>query len=146
MLDHLFNAKTGYCHASNTKLANLTGLPITKVQETLEKLESDGAIRRLITPPGGQRWRAIWPATFILSVLGDGVTPTVGATRNPRQVGVQNLSRVRRPRNEWEKARLAAQLRQDREAATTLGQPHPQAVAMSAIDPRSLTDGAVSVR
>lgn len=34
-LDHLFNTKTGFCNASNTYLAKLTGLPISKVQEAL---------------------------------------------------------------------------------------------------------------
>jgi hypothetical protein len=116
-LDHLFNTKTGFCYASNTHLAKLTGLPISKVQEALAKLEDDGAIRRLITDaaPGRQRWRAIYPATSILAVLGERVTPTVGATRNPHLVGVQNLRRKgpRLPKSELERARLAAKLRQD---------------------------------
>ena len=53
-LDHLFNAKAGYAYPLNGHLANMTGLPIKKVQEALEKLDSDGAIARvfLVRPDG----------------------------------------------------------------------------------------------
>jgi hypothetical protein len=117
-LDHLFNGKSGFCNASNTKLSKLTGLPVNKVQEALVKLEDDGAIRRLITAAasGSQRWRAVYPATSILAVLGEGVTPMVGVTGNPHVAGVHNLRRrVRLPKTEFERAQLAATIRQQRE-------------------------------
>jgi hypothetical protein len=111
VLHDLFNARTGFCNASNPYLAKLIGLPANKVQEALDKLDKDGAIRRLITPPGpgSNRWRAIYPATEILSVLGEGSPLPGGVTGNPQQPGVQTLRRRPRiPRTEIERARLAA--------------------------------------
>jgi hypothetical protein len=147
-LDHLFNAKTGFCNASNPYLANVIGLPVNKVQEALATLESDGAIVRVVTlAPGRQRWRAIYPATALLPSLGSpsprgvtgsppprGVTgspPPRGVTGRPHLLGVQNLSkRTRFPKTELERARLAAKLRQEREASergTVVGHPSSEA-------------------
>jgi hypothetical protein len=138
-LDHLFNAKTGFCNASNPYLTNVTGLPENKLQEALATLESDGAIVRVVTvAPGCQRWRAIYPATALLPSLGSppprGVTgspPRIGVTGHPHLLGVQNLSkRARFPKTEHERARLAAKLRQEREASergTVVGCPSSEA-------------------
>jgi hypothetical protein len=85
-LDHLFNAKTGYAYPPNEHLADMTGLPINKVQESLATLESDGAIVRLtIVQPNGQKQRVIYAATTLLPSpegvgpplpVGWGVTPS----------------------------------------------------------------------
>ena len=101
-LDHLFNAKTGYAYPHNKHLAEMTGLPIIKVQETLLKLESDGAIvRRTIVLPNGQPQRVIYAATALLpntegvgpplSVGVVGRPPWVGVGGHRRQVGAHNL-------------------------------------------------------
>src|SRR6516225_5324139 len=74
-LDGLFNGKSGYAYPGNHGLANMTGLPINKVQDALLALESGGAILRitLVTPGGGWPQRLIYPATALLP------TPTVGS-------------------------------------------------------------------
>ena len=80
-LDHLFNAKTGYAYPLNKHLANMTGLPINKVQDALLALESDGAILRITrVTPGGRTQRLIYPATALLPTpaVGVAVTPTMG--------------------------------------------------------------------
>jgi hypothetical protein len=78
-LDHLFNAKTGYAYPHNKQLANMTGLPINKVQEALLTLESDGAIvRRSIVRPNGQPQRVIYAATAPPQRRGGGATPLGG--------------------------------------------------------------------
>ena len=79
-LDHLFNAKTGYAYPLNKQLANMTGLPINKIQEALLALESDGAIvRRSIVRPNGQPQRVIYAATALLpNAEGGGATPLGG--------------------------------------------------------------------
>ena len=87
-LEHLFNAKTGFCNASNTYLASETALTSRNVQKALAALETDGAIVRSVTvQTGAQRWRAIYPATSILAV---GVTSTVDVGGHVHQVDVQN--------------------------------------------------------
>jgi hypothetical protein len=120
-LDHLFNAKTAYAYPLNQHLADMTGLPINKVQESLLALESDGAILRITqVTPGGRRQRLIYPATALLPTptVGQPVTPTVGVGGHPQQVGVHNLiKRARLPKTELDRARLAAKLRQEREAS-----------------------------
>jgi hypothetical protein len=89
-LDHLFNAKTGYAYPHNKHLAEMTGLPIIKVQETLLKLESDGAIvRRTIVLPNGQPQRVIYAATALLpSVKRVGTPPALGVGGQPPWGGV----------------------------------------------------------
>jgi hypothetical protein len=78
-LDHLFNARTGFCNASNTYLASETGLTPRNLQKALAALESDGALVRGVTvQKSGQRWRAIYPAKTIL---------TVGGARLPVDMG-----------------------------------------------------------
>lgn len=129
-LDHLFNAKTGFCNASNPYLSNVTGLPVNKLQEALATLECDGAIVRVVTrAPGRQNWRAIYPATVLLPSLGS--PPPRGVTGHPHLLGVQNLSkRTHLPKTELERARLAAKLRQEREASergTVVGCPSSEA-------------------
>jgi hypothetical protein len=49
-LDGLFNGKSGYAYPGNDGLANMTGLPINKVQDALLALKSDGAILRIAMP------------------------------------------------------------------------------------------------
>lgn len=114
-LDHLFNAKTGFCNASNTHLASETGLTPRNLQKALAALESDGALVRGVTvQKGGQRWRAIYPAKAILTVMGSRLPVDMGG--HVHQVDVQNLSRrPQLPKSELERARLAAKLRQERE-------------------------------
>jgi hypothetical protein len=128
VLDGLFNVKTGFCNASNSYLSKVTGLPVSKVQEALARLESDGAICRVTTLPttGGQRWRAIYPATFLLANLREGVTPTVGATGNPHQLGVQILRRkkARLPKSALDQARLAAELRERSDSERAAAEVH----------------------
>jgi hypothetical protein len=132
-LDHLFNAKTGYAYPLNKHLANMTGLPINKVQETLLTLESDGAIVRLtIVRPNGQTQRVIYAATTLLpSPEGVGPPLPVGVGGHPQQVGVHNLiKRARLPKTELDHARLAAKLRQELEASergTVVGCPSSEA-------------------
>jgi hypothetical protein len=111
-IEHLFNVKTGYCNASNTYLASETALTPRNVQKALAALETDGAIVRGVTvQSGGQRWRAIYPATSILAV---GVTSTVDVGGHVHQADVQNLRKNPRvPKSEWERARLAATLREN---------------------------------
>jgi hypothetical protein len=127
-LDHLFNAKTGYAYPLNKQLANMTGLPINKIQEALLTLESDGAIvRRSIVLPNGQPQRVIYAATALLpsvegvgpplSVGVGGQPPWGGVGGHPRQVGAHNLKTPRMPKTELARARLAAELRQEREAS-----------------------------
>ena len=128
-LDHLFNAKTGYAYPLNKQLANMTGLPINKVQEALLILESDGAIvRRSIVRPNGQPQRVIFAATALLpsaegvgpplSVGVVGRPPWVGVGGHRRQVGAHNLIKnARLPKTELAHARLAANLREEREAS-----------------------------
>jgi hypothetical protein len=89
-LDHLFNAKTGYAYPLNKHLANMTGLPINKVQKALLTLESDRAIVRLpIIRPNGQTQRVIYAATTLLPSPG-GVGPplSVGVGGHPQRGGV----------------------------------------------------------
>ena len=114
-LDHLFNAKTGFCNASNTYLASETGLTPRNLQKALAALESDDALVRGVTvQKGGQTWRAIYPAKAILTVMGSRLP--VDKRGHVHQVDVQTLSRrPRLPKSELERARLAAKLRQDRE-------------------------------
>ena len=58
-LDHLFNAKTGYAYPLNKHLADMTGLPINKVQDALLAQENDGAILGITrVTPGGRCPRA----------------------------------------------------------------------------------------
>jgi hypothetical protein len=49
-LDGLFNGKSGYAYPVNADLANMSGLPINKVQGGLLALETDGAILRIAMP------------------------------------------------------------------------------------------------
>jgi hypothetical protein len=141
-LDHLFNAKTRYAYPRNKHLADMTGLPINKVQESLATLESDGAIVRLtIVQPNGQKQRVIYAATTLLPSpegvgpplpVGVGGHPQWGGVRgHPQQVGVHNLiKRARLPKTELDHARLAAKLRQEREASergTVVGCPSSEA-------------------
>jgi hypothetical protein len=134
-LDHLFNAKTGYAYPLNEHLADMTGLPINKVQEALLTLESDGAIVRVTMVWHGQPQRVIYPAKALIPTpaVGVGVTPTMGVGGHPQQVGVHNLiKKVRLPKTELERARLAAKVRQEREASergTVLGCPSSEAAA-----------------
>ena len=89
-LDHLFNAKTGYAYPLNKHLADMTGLPINKVQDTLLALESDGAILRITrVTPGGRTQRLIYPATALLPTpaVGVAVTPTMGVGGTPSRWG-----------------------------------------------------------
>ena len=75
-LDLLFNAKSGYAYPLNKQLANMTGLPVNKLQEALLTLERDGAIVRMfLVQPNGRKQRVIYPATTLLPAE---VTPTVG--------------------------------------------------------------------
>jgi hypothetical protein len=133
-LDGLFNGKSGYAYPVNAHLANMTGLPINKVQEALLTLESDCAIVRLtIVRPNGQEQRVIYPANALIPTptVGVGVTPTVGVGGHPQQVGVHNLiKRARLPKTERERARLAAKLREERAASerdTDVGCPSSEA-------------------
>ena len=142
-LDHLFNAKTGYAYPHNKQLAKMTGLPINKVQEALLTLESDGAIvRRSIVRPNGQPQRVIYAATALLpSVEGVGPPPALGVGGqppwggvggHPRQVGAYNLKTPRMPKTELARARLAAELREKREASergTGVGFPSSEATS-----------------
>src|SRR5215472_5044489 len=133
-LDGLFNGKSGYAYPVNADLANMTGLPINKVQDTLLALESDGAILRITrVTSGGRRERLIYPATALLPTpaVGVAVTPTMGVGGHPQQVGVHNLiKRARLPKTELQRARLAAKLRQERAASergTVVGCPSSEA-------------------
>jgi hypothetical protein len=133
-LDGLFNGKCGYAYPVNADLANMTGLPINKVQDALLALESDGAILRITrVTPGGRRQRLIYPATALLPTpaVGQAVTPTMGVGGHPQQMGVHNLTkRPRLPKTELERARLAANLRQERTASergTVVGCPSSEA-------------------
>jgi hypothetical protein len=87
-LDGLFNGKSGYAYPVNADLANMTGLPINKVQDALLALESDGAILR-ITTSGARRQRLIYPATALLPTpaVGQAVTPTMGVGVTPSRWG-----------------------------------------------------------
>ena len=119
-LDHLFNAKTGYAYPPNKHLADMTGLPINKVQEALLTLESDGAIVRVTMVWHGRKQRVIYPAKALIPTpaVGVGVTPTVGVGGHPQQVGAHNLNKIARlPKSELARARLAAKLREEREAS-----------------------------
>ena len=132
-LDHLFNAKTGYAYPLNKHLADMTGLPINKVQDALLALQSDGAILRITRVSGGRRQRLIYPATALLPtpIVGQAVTPTMGVGGHPQQMGVHNLiKRPRLPKSELERARLAAKLWQERAASergTVVGCPSSEA-------------------
>ena len=108
-LDHLFNAKTGYAYPHNKQLANMTGLPINKVQDALLTLESDGAIvRRSIVLPNGQPQRVIYAATALIpSVEGvgpplvpgvGGRPPWAGVRGHPQRAGAHNLKTYGGPR------------------------------------------------
>jgi hypothetical protein len=112
-LDHLFNLKTGFAYPSNPSWQRKQGAP-RNVQKALEALEADGAIVRTITvQTGGQRWRAIYPATSVLMVAG---TSTVDVGGHVHQADVHNLRRTPRlPKSEIERARLAAQITDKRE-------------------------------
>ena len=104
-LDQLFNAKTGYAYPPNKYLADVTGLPINKVQEALATLESDGAIVRVtIVRPNGQNQRIIYPANALIPppAVGVGVTPTVGVGGHPQRAGAYNLKRALLPKSELE--------------------------------------------
>ena len=127
-LDHLFNAKTGYAYPHNKHLAEMTGLPIIKVQEALLKLESDGAIVRRTIVRDGQPQRVIYAATALLpsaegvgpplSVGVGGQPPWGGVGGHPQQVGAHNLIKnARIPKTELARARLAAKRREEREAS-----------------------------
>jgi hypothetical protein len=108
-LDGLFNAKTGYCNASNTYLADATGVGLKSVQKALADLEADGAIVRVATKQvGDQNWRAIYPAKSVMKVAG--VTSTVEVGGHLHAAEVQNLSRKRprMPKTQLDYARLAA--------------------------------------
>jgi DNA-binding Lrp family transcriptional regulator len=116
-LDHAFNGKDNYAWATNADIANMTGLPITKVQDALATLEAEGAIIRYTVDNNGRKQRRIYPSTELLPKVE--VTPTVGVGGHPQQVGAHNLNRRRRmPRSEYDRARLSAQLRERRQAAT----------------------------
>src|SRR5262249_12813432 len=66
-LDQLSHAKTGYASPPKKHLADVTGLPINKVQEALATLESDGAIMWVtIGRPNGQNQRVIYPANALI--------------------------------------------------------------------------------
>ena len=112
-LDGLFNSKSGYAYPGNARLANMTGLPINKVQEALLTLESDGAIVRVtIVRPNGQNQRVIYPANALIPTpaVGVGVTPTAGVGGHPQQVGVHNLiKKARLPKSELDRARTRGQ-------------------------------------
>jgi len=89
-LDGLFNGKSGYAYPVNADLANMTGLPINKVQDALLALESDGAILRITrVTSGGRRERLIYPATALLPTPAGGVavTPTMGVGGHPHDGG-----------------------------------------------------------
>jgi hypothetical protein len=49
-LDTRFKCKNAYAYLVNADLANMTGLPINKVQDALLALKSDGAILRIAMP------------------------------------------------------------------------------------------------
>ena len=84
-LDHLFNVKTGYAYPPNKHLADMTGLPINKVQEALATLESDGAIVRVTMVWHGRKQRVIYPANALIPTpaVGVAVTPTMGVGGAP---------------------------------------------------------------
>jgi hypothetical protein len=125
-LDHLFNATRGYAYPTNAAIADMTGLPINKVQEALLTLEADGAIVRVSKVNGSRKQRLIYPSTALLPSAE--VTPTVGVGGHPQQVGVQNLRRTRSgspPRTEHERARLSAELTQRRRGESGPPTKHP---------------------
>jgi hypothetical protein len=124
-LDHLFNARTGFCNASNTYLASETGLTPRNLQKALAALESDGALVRGVTvQKGGQRWRAIYPAKAILTVMGSRLPVDMGG--HVHQVDVQNLRRIpRMPKSQLAYARLAAGVA-SRTATAPQQSPQPQ--------------------
>ena len=144
-LDHLFNAKTGYAYPHNKQLANMTGLPINKVQEALLILESDGAIvRRSIVRPNGQPQRVIFAATALLpsaegvgpplSVGVGGKPPWVGVGGHPRQVGAHNLIKnARLPKTELAHARTRGQASG---GTRGLGAPHGRGLSEQRSDQR----------
>jgi len=132
-LDGLFNGKSGYAYPVNADLANMTGLPINKVQDALPSLESDGAILRITrVTPGGRRQRLIYPATALLPTpaVGVVVTPTMGVGGHPQQVGAHNLNkRSRLPRTQLDYARRQAMARDENAAlqATRAATPEHEA-------------------
>ena len=92
------------------------------MQEALEKLESDGAIVRVITAPAAaaKDGARSTPATELLpspTVMGVGSPLPEGVTGNPHQPGVHNLrKKPRLPKTQLDYARLVAR-RHDGEAA-----------------------------
>jgi hypothetical protein len=104
-LADLFNARTGYAYPSNAWLADECLMAENKVQATLRTLELGRAIVRGWVVHNGQKRRVIYPASALVP------TPTVGVGGHPQQLGVLNLSKIRAPRTELERARLAAQIR-----------------------------------
>jgi hypothetical protein len=105
VLDHLFNAKTGYAYPSNNYLADETGIAQNKVREALGLLENGGAIIRANFNHNGRQQRVIYPARALIP------RPAVGREGEPRQPGHHNLrsKRPRLPRTQLELAALAAQ-------------------------------------
>jgi hypothetical protein len=120
VLANLFNVKTGYCYATNAKLAEMTLIAENKVQTTLKELEDGRAIvRGWITHPNGQKQRVIYPGRAIAAVVGG--PPTVGVGGDPHLLGVHTLRRVpRMPKTQIEHAWRIAEARQSGQSARDL--------------------------
>jgi hypothetical protein len=111
VLDALFNVKTGYAHPSNEYLAAETNLAENKARGTLSILEAGGAIIRAWVVHEGRKRRVIYPSAALLPA------PTLGQVGVPQQVGHHNLRKTPRlPKTECERARLAREVADQREA------------------------------
>jgi len=143
----LFNIKKGYSFASNSYLAEETGLAVNKLRATLLILESGEAIVRcnVTNVATGQPQRVIYPATAIIPrpALGQGEgAPSWGRGGEPQQLGHQNLRRI--PRIQSSQIALAkaeSARRDDRRRPDGRG---PASAANSALAPADVPQGCPS--
>ena len=93
---------------ANEHLADMTGLPINKVQEALPHWKATGpSCGVTIVWRDGRKQRVIYPANALIPTpaVGVGHTPTVGVGGHPQQVGAHNLIKnARLPKSELARA------------------------------------------
>lgn len=106
----------GYANASNSYIADLTGIAANKVSDTLAVLDQGGAICRVHRIVGENRTqRQIYPARTLTPHCGGmGVHPIAGDGGIPQQVGSQTFSRYRKLPSPLNYARSAAAHRERR--------------------------------
>jgi hypothetical protein len=108
-----FNAKNGYAYPPNKQLANMTGLPINKVQEVCSRWKATVPSCAALSSATVQR-AAFTPSPRCRTLAGVGATPL--GWGSPPVGGGHNLKAPRMPKTELARARLRGGASQEREA------------------------------